>query len=419
MGSTFSNVFGLSLGIGLNSGLDTLVSQANGAGNFRKCGIHFQQAVVVSTLICIPASLILFFTQDILLLLGQSADVAVAAGLYVRATLLSLWPMYMTNAMSGYLRAQMVPNASFYVQVSGNAFHVFSCYLFIFYLSMGATGAGLAVSLTNWFSCICLFLYIVLIRPGGTKESWVAWDWAESTSGLMTYIKVSLPCAALIWTEWWCTEVMMILAGLLGTVALAAHVAVTQIFTMAFMLAGGIASAAAALVGNAIGAGNSSDAKRSAAVSSAAMMVVSAILCTAVIVLQDVIADFFSKDPEVQDLIHQLLKMLILIIVLDCVQTVIDGVLRGLGKQATAFQIKVVCMWCIRVPGAAFFAFQANMGIVGIYYGSTLGLLATMVAYIVLLARIDWNAEAERCSGYQKMANEEEAKKENAAKGGA
>jgi hypothetical protein len=45
-------------------GLDTLVSQAYGAGNYKLIGIILQNAVFIGTLACIPVALLWFFTES-------------------------------------------------------------------------------------------------------------------------------------------------------------------------------------------------------------------------------------------------------------------------------------------------------------------------------------------------------------------
>jgi MATE family multidrug resistance protein len=69
------------LGIGLAFGLDTLLSQAYGAGQMRTFGIYLQSSFYVVTLGLVPICVALWFTEDILLLLGQDPRICVDAGI--------------------------------------------------------------------------------------------------------------------------------------------------------------------------------------------------------------------------------------------------------------------------------------------------------------------------------------------------
>ena len=115
--------------------------------------------------------------------------------------------------------------------------------------------------------------YIHLQRPGNTQESWVTWHWKEATSNLQQYVGLALPGAILMWAEWWCAEILTLLAGLLGVSALASHAIVLQCFLLLWTVSCGFSNAAASLVGNAIGAWDSGLARRTACMISLVMVV--------------------------------------------------------------------------------------------------------------------------------------------------
>jgi len=232
------------------------------------------------------------------------------------------------------------------------------------------------------------------VRPGVTKESWVPWNSQKAVSNLGDFLEKSVPCALLMWAEWWCAEIMTLMAGYLGVIALAAHTAVLQVFVLIYMTAGGIACAGAALVGNAIGGGQAALAKKSAVFAVGVMLVSCVVFNFAIVLGADAIVRAFSTGPEVGVQIRLLLNLLLLVVPLDALQTVIDGILRGLGKQAFAFKVKLLCMWGIRLPLAYYLSFQEGFGVEGIWFGSAAGLGATMVVYTALIFTIDWESEA-------------------------
>ena len=59
VGNMTQNLIGLSVILGLNSALDTLVSQAAGAGNIQLCGIYRNRAVFIMSVVFIPIMVIL------------------------------------------------------------------------------------------------------------------------------------------------------------------------------------------------------------------------------------------------------------------------------------------------------------------------------------------------------------------------
>jgi MATE family multidrug resistance protein len=71
MGSVVVNFLGWTIVIGLNSALDTLVSQAAGAGNLELCGVYLNRGRFVMSLLFVPVACMTFYTKDILIALGQ------------------------------------------------------------------------------------------------------------------------------------------------------------------------------------------------------------------------------------------------------------------------------------------------------------------------------------------------------------
>ena len=70
LGNTFLNIVCLSICMGMNCALETLVSQAFGYGNIALCGVYLNRARLVGTLTFIPCAILLLFAEPILLKLG-------------------------------------------------------------------------------------------------------------------------------------------------------------------------------------------------------------------------------------------------------------------------------------------------------------------------------------------------------------
>jgi MATE family multidrug resistance protein len=59
MGNTLVNLCGLSILLGFNSALDTLISQAAGAGNKELCGVYLNRGRFILIMLYIPLFILL------------------------------------------------------------------------------------------------------------------------------------------------------------------------------------------------------------------------------------------------------------------------------------------------------------------------------------------------------------------------
>ena len=87
LGTLVGNIFGIAIGIGLTSVLDTVVSQAVGAGNQELAVIQLNRARVVSAIASIPCFLAVGHCEQLLLLLRQDPELSAIAGEFVKGML--------------------------------------------------------------------------------------------------------------------------------------------------------------------------------------------------------------------------------------------------------------------------------------------------------------------------------------------
>jgi len=66
-GNMLINVFCLALCYGLNGTLETFISQSFGAGETRMCGVQFNRAKLILTILFIPIMIVYFFSDSILI----------------------------------------------------------------------------------------------------------------------------------------------------------------------------------------------------------------------------------------------------------------------------------------------------------------------------------------------------------------
>ncbi|TKC53155.1 hypothetical protein EI555_006653 [Monodon monoceros] len=84
------NVAGISIGTGLASTCDTLMSQSFGAKNLKRVGIVLQRSILILMLCCFPCWALFLNTESLLLFLKQDPEVSRIAQIYVMILIPSL-----------------------------------------------------------------------------------------------------------------------------------------------------------------------------------------------------------------------------------------------------------------------------------------------------------------------------------------
>lgn len=395
LGTMLPNVFGFSIGYGLAAGLNSRLSHSFGSQRPDLMRLDLQRAQLLTIGLSVPCMVGLLFSKDFFLLVGINAPEAEQADRYIRGALICL-PFYMHFVgTSTMLQTSRLPEPDCYVRIFATLLHPLWLYLFMHETDLGFFGAGLAYSASTGLIFLLLTVYVLVAWPGPAKDgAWVAWpSFTELLSapddGFLGYLKVVTPSAFLIWCEWWTSEIMFILAGLLGTEALAAHTAASQIALILFMIPLGQRVATNTLVGNAMGEGKVARAKTILGISCALAGSVFVIIGLLLYAFSDSVARFFSSNAEVLKTFKAALLILPIFALLEAVQTVLEGGLTGLRLEAEASTVKVISMLFVRLGGGWLLAFPLKLGLAGIWLSGVAGMAVTLVLYALILWRAD------------------------------
>ncbi|NQN90895.1 MATE family efflux transporter [Streptococcus suis] len=153
----------------------------------------------------------------------------------------------------------------------------------------------------------------------------------------------------------------------LGTTVYASHMIAGNIESFTYMPAYGLATAAAVLIGQALGRGDIPMIRRLAFLSSAYGVVIMSLLGIVLFVGAPVFAQLFTKDLEA---IHQVVTAL----KIDAfnqpglaVSLIMAGALQGLGDTKSPLYSTAIGMWGLRVVGVIVFGQILGLGIAGVW----------------------------------------------------
>lgn len=165
--------------LGIAMAMDTIVSQAYGAKNFKLIGITFQNAIVVASALSVPISILWWFSEPILVGLWQDPALSRGAGIYNKLSIPGLIPLMYFRTISQYLQNQRIMYPAVIAGGTGIALSIPLNYILIFgvgsWKGLGLTGASIAGSLTHFIMCTVLWTYVTcrgINKPTCDKCLW-------------------------------------------------------------------------------------------------------------------------------------------------------------------------------------------------------------------------------------------------------
>ncbi len=384
-------VFGtLLFGLGVVFGLDPLVTQAHGAGDTRRLAVATQRGAVLALVLGLPLGVLWLFTGRVLLLLGQSGDLARLAQTYVTVQIPSIPAILLFTVIRQYLQGRAIMRPAMWTAILANGVNVLLNWVLIFghwgAPAMGVMGAGIATAITRWFMFGTL-LFITLrfrLHEGG----WVPWSReAIRLSGLREIMHYGLPVGLQISFEVWAFEITTLMSGRLGAVPLAAHTIALNLASLSFMVPLGISGAAVTRVGNLIGEKRPRDAQRAASVALAMGAGVMTVSAVAFVVLRGLIPRLYTSDLTVIAAAAGILPIAGAFQIFDGTQVVGTGILRGMGRTRPAAVIYLVGYYVLALPMAWWLGFRLEYGLPGVWWGLSMGLAAVALMLVAWIWR--------------------------------
>ena len=252
--------------MGLLLGLDTLVSQAFGAGREGECHGWLLHGAALSLGLAVPVTLVLRLLSSGLDAWGLHPTVLSLLRPYLDALTWSVLPLLLYAAFRRYLQGMGVVRPVMAALVAANLLNLFANWVLI-HGRLGAPALGVAGS--AWATVIArigmtaTLLVVILYRERGRKPGVLAPPWRIDRGRMRLLVSLGLPAAMQITLEVGVFAAATALAGRLAPTSLAAHQIAINIVSFTFMVPLGVASAGAVRVGQAIGRRDHEGAARS------------------------------------------------------------------------------------------------------------------------------------------------------------
>lgn len=371
------------LALGILLALDPLVAQAVGAGDEPAIRAHARRGLVLAALLAVPCSLLLLGVEPAFRAFGQPAEVIPFATGYAWRCIPGVLPFLGFAALRQTLQALGRTRAIVTTIVVAN---VANALLDVWFIYGGLGLPAMGVNGAAWATTLCRWGMLVGLLAGGwpALASRLGGRWTGVLDGpaLRAMFRLGLPIGLQLELELSAFGAVALLMGRIGTTAMAAHQVAINLASLTFMVPLGLGAAAAVLVGRAVGAEDGAGARRAARTTilmGTAFMTGSALLFLAV---PGALARLYTKDAAVLAVAGVLLPIAGLFQIMDGLQAVTAGVLRGAGDTHAAMRANLLGFWLVGMPVTVVLGFPLGFGAAGLWWGLVAGL--TCVSWLLL-----------------------------------
>lgn len=338
-------------GIGLLFVLDPIIAQAVGAGDQAAIARGVQRGLLLALGIGVLVMLALVPGEWLLGALDQPPEVVAETAVYARRRLLGVIPFLVFQVLRQSLQAIGTVRHVIVAAVVANGVNLLGNWMLVYGAlgapRLGVTGSGIATALAMWTMTLLL---AVLAWPV-LRQTIHPWRPESLAPGpLFRMLRLGVPIGTQWFFESFAFGLTAIFMGWMGTTSLAAHEIALNMAAFTFMVPLGISGAAAAVVGRAIGRGDLLAARRDAVAAIACGTGVMAVSAAAFIGAPAWLVARYTTETATAVLAASLIPLAGWFQVVDGLQAVTSGVLRGTGDTRVPALLHMVAFWGVGIP---------------------------------------------------------------------
>ncbi|XP_024925329.3 protein DETOXIFICATION 6 isoform X3 [Ziziphus jujuba] len=343
--SSFTDVIGFSLVLGMAGALETLCGQAYGANQYRKLGIYTYCASISLIVVCIPISILWIIMDKLLILIGQDPLVSHEARKYSILLIPALFAYAIQQSLVCYFQSQGLILPVLISSCAILCFHIPVSWALVYKLELGSGGAAISIGLSYWLNVILLVLYMKYSSDCEKTRVTFSSDVLLSTREFISY---AVPSGVMV-----CSR-----------------------------------------ISNELGGGNS-EAARMAFYALLMLVSIEAVaMSTILFCCRSVLGYAYSSEKEFVDYVEKLTPLLSLSFIMDSFQAAFSAVARGCGWQHLGVYANLGAFYLVGIPVAAVLGFLINLKGVGLWIGILTGSAVQAMLLALVTSSTNWQKEA-------------------------
>lgn len=375
----------MSFGIGFSTVVTTLTAESEKKKNPTETKSILTHGIFINGLLSLIIFGGLFFSEPLMRYTQQKEDVIALAVPYVHLVAFSIIPLMIFQSFKQFADGFSITQYSLYVTIIGNLFNIFLNYLFIYgnwgCPRMGVLGAAIGTLVSRFM--MPFMLWIILYKDTRMTQYMTKLIPKINRDMVKKFLNLGVPSGLQVVFEAGIFIAATWISGVLGEVYQAANQIALSIATLTFMIANGMSVVAMIRVGNYKGLEDYISLRRVAISIFLFILLTQIVLGGMIGILRYELPTLFldtnklsslSKITLVIDESAHLLLIAALFQLVDGLQTVALGALRGLQDAKIPMVLSFISYWIIAFPICYYLGLHTSLRTTGIWIGLLSGL---------------------------------------------
>lgn len=384
--SFVNNVFNFAIifSMGFSYGLTPISGGFFGKGDHRSAGQAFRESLVANilmTAVVVAAMWIIYLRVD---KLGQPTELLPLIRPYYLLMIVALVFKNLFATFKQFADSITKTQIGMWILIGSNLLNIVGNYILIYgkcgFPEWGLFGAGVSTLFSNIIMLIA-FIWIFCRHKAFAPYRSISWHTPWSGKLFKRLNSLGWPIAFQLGMETASFSLSALMAGWLGTTALATHQVMCTISTVNFMIAYGIGSAVAIRTSNFCGQHDIANVRRTSSAGFHLILISALILSTFIFLLRNDMGGWFTDSREVSAAVASLVVPFLFYQFGDGLQINYANALRGISDVKIMMIVAFIAYFLIGLPAGYLFGFILNWGIVGIWMTFPFGLTSAGIMY--------------------------------------
>ncbi len=359
--------------MGLTAGMRALIARFIGAKDVDSANRVAQQASVVTVIYAILMAIVgVFFSEEIVAMVGVKPEVVKAGAAYLRINFIGSAPMAFRMMMDSVMQASGDAMNPMKIALIYRVIHIALCPFLVFgwwiFPQLGVSGAAWT-SVISQSVGVLLGIGVLFGERSSLKLSLRGFRFDLDI--IWRIVRIGFPALISGIQRTLNQFFLMIFMAPFGTIAVASHTISQRIEMFLFMPAMALGMGAGVLVGQNLGANQPERAEKSTWLAVAIVEAVALLACVAILIWTSPIIRIFNNEAGLVKTAGEYLLIALPGFATVGFMMVLMNATQGAGDTVPMMIISIVTTWVITIPLAYFLPKWTDWGVYGIRWAMT------------------------------------------------